>query len=127
MFGQGLPRAVSLRDERGEATGRVRLLPAPQRHATAPAKVERRRRALVASGPHHPGALPHGVEARSWHVPQGRPTTAGRQEAEARSFLERVTEPAPVGIAQLGGIVGKDLVHPSDASAAVSETTGNLS
>src|SRR2546428_33841 len=89
MFGQGLPRAVSLRDERGEATGRVRLLPAPQRHATAPAKVERRRRALVASGPHHPGALPDRVEARSWHVPQGRSTTAGRQEAEARSFLER--------------------------------------
>src|SRR5713101_4604765 len=123
---RGSPRTVPLGDERGEAAGRVGLLPAPQRHARAPAKIERRCEALVTSDPQHPRALPHRAQPRAWQVPLRRATTAGRQEAKAWSFLVRVTEPAPVGVAQLGGVVGEDLVHLRDASCAVSDTTGNL-
>jgi hypothetical protein len=121
-------RAVRLRRERGEPASLVRRLPAEQAPAAA-TQGECRDQALLAHRSDQPGSLADDREVGLHRISRGRAPASRREEPEPRTFLVRMTEPAPLGIAELLQIA-IELIHAAQGvviRSRVPETTGNFS
>ena len=119
---------VWLGHQGAEAAPLVRRLPAEQAATAAAAQRQGRDEALLAHDPDQPRTLTHQVQVAAARIRARRPTAAGRQKAEARTLLERVPQPAAVGIATLLEIAIQ-LIHAAQVAAnrsRVPETTGNF-
>ena len=137
---RGMPRAAPLGPQRGQATALVRGLPAEEAGPAAMTQLERRHHALVAHDAHELRALAHRREVVAWRHLARRPSTTGCEEAEPRSFLVRMPQPAAVRISGVP-VANEDLIRHRTPSSlprgedrfdvshvfiGVSETTGNF-
>src|SRR5712691_949184 len=122
-------RPATLRHERGKTAGGLRRLPAEKAAPAATAGRERGGHTLLTQQSHQTRALADHRQLRTVLAVSRRPASASRQEPEARTFLVRVPEPAPVRIAKQRGVAREDLIHTSQrerSELAVPEITWNL-
>ncbi len=132
-------RSTTFRAQREHPATLVRRLPAEQAGSTAATERERSAQTVLAHRAHPSRPFPDQSELVARHRHPRRAAAARREEAEARSLLIRVSEPAAVWVIRVA-IGGEDLVRHTTSSLprpdnrvavdhdfiAVSETTGNL-
>jgi hypothetical protein len=110
MHHRGVPRTAPLGQQCGETAGGVRRLPAEQACATAHTEGQRRSDPLFAGDAKTARSQ---SQQREITRPDGDPrrtASARRQESKARTFLVRVSQPAPLWI-MLVTMRASDLVH----------------
>jgi hypothetical protein len=122
-------RTAALGDERRQSAAHVRGLPAKEASPAAYGTGQRCLDALLAQRAHEPRPVTHDRELTRTLRPRGWSATPRREEAKARTFLERVPEPAALRIAELVSVVRPNVIHGADdggTNRSVPEIRGNL-